>query len=69
MFKNSETKENFRKLIFRGIKTIYLIWSTFLSILCDQYLTFKVLLKVIKENLPFKFEGSFFVIKVKIVLR
>ena len=23
-------------LIFQGIKTIYLIWSTFLSILCDQ---------------------------------
>ena len=68
MFKNSETKENFRKLIFRGIKTIYLIWSTFLSILCDQDLTFKVLLKVIKENLPLKLESSFFVIKAKIVL-
>ena len=32
---NPETMENFYKLIFRGIKTIYLIWSTFLSILCD----------------------------------
>ena len=61
--------ENFYKLIFRGIKTIYLIWSTFLSILCDQDLTLKVLLKVIKENLPFKLEGSFFAIKAKIVLR
>ena len=61
--------ENFHKLIFQGIKTIYLIWSTFLSILCDQDLTFKVSLKVIKENLLFKLEGSFYVIKVKIVLR
>ena len=59
---------NFYKLIFRSIKTIYLIWNTFLSILCDQDLTFKVLLKVIKENLPFKFEGSIFVIKVKTYL-
>ena len=61
--------ENFDKLIFRGIKTIYLIWNTFLSILCDQDLTLKVLLKVIKENLPLKLESSFFVIKAKIVLR
>ena len=47
----------------------YLIWSNFLSILCDQNLALKVLLKVIKENLPLKLEGSFFVIKAKIVLR
>ena len=60
--------ENFYKLIFRGIKTIDLICSTFQSILCDQDLTFKVLLKVIKENLPLKLESSFFVIKAKIVL-
>ena len=66
---NPETTKNFYKLIFRGIKTIYLIWSTFLSILCDQDLTLKVLLKVIKENLPLKLENSFFVIKAKIVLR
>ena len=59
---------NFYKLIFRGMKTIYMIWSTFLSIFCDQDLTFKVLLKVIKENLPLKLESSFFVIKAKIVL-
>ena len=69
IFENLETTENFCKLIFRGIKTIYLIWSTFLSILCDQGLTFKVLLKVIKKDLLFKLEGRFFVIKVKIVLR
>ena len=62
--------ENFYKLIFWGIKTIYLIWSIFLSvILSDQDLTLKVLLKVVKENLPLKLEGSFFVIKAKIVLR
>ena len=68
MFKNSETKENFRKLIFRGIKTIYLIWSTFLSILCDQYLTFKVLLKVIKENLPWSLKVVFLLLKPKLYL-
>ena len=60
--------ENFYKLIFRGMKTIYLIWNTFLSILCDQDLTLKVLLKVINENLTLKLESSFFVIKAKIVL-
>ena len=47
MFENPETKENFYKLMIRGINTIYLIWNTFLSILCDQDLTLKVLLKVI----------------------
>ena len=66
---NLETTEDFHKLIFSGMKTIYLIWTTFLSILCDQDLTFKELLKVIKENLPFKLEGRFFVVKAKIVLR
>ena len=60
--------ENFYELIFRGMKTIYLIWSTFLSILCDQDLTFKVLLKVFKENLPFKLEGSFLLLKAKLYL-
>ena len=65
---NTETTENFYKLIFRGIKAIYLIWSAFLSILCDQDLTLEVLLEVIQMNLPLKFEGTFFVIKVKIVL-
>ena len=45
-----------------------MIWSTFLSILCDEGLTFKVLLKVIKEKLPLELESSFFVIKAKIVL-
>ena len=57
------------QLIFQGIKTIYLISSTFLSILCDQDLTLKVLLKVIKDNLPWKLKSSIFVIKAKIVLR
>ena len=68
MFKNPETPEKLYKLVFQGIKTIFLTWSTFLSILCGQNLTAKVLLKVIKENLPLKFEGSFFVIKAKTVL-
>ena len=68
IFENPETTENFYKLIFRGMKTIYLIWSTFLSILCDQDTTLKVLLKVIKENLTFKLEGSFFLLKPKLYL-
>ena len=64
-----ESTENFYKLIFRCIKTIYQVWSTFLSILCDQDLTLEVLLKVIKGNLPLKVQSSFFVIKAKNVLR
>ena len=64
-----ETTENFYKLIFWGIETIYLIWDTFLSILCDQVWNVKVLLLVINENLPLNLQGSFFVIKAKIVLR
>ena len=56
-------------LIFRGIKTIYyLIWSTFLSILCDQDTTLKVLLKVIKENLRLKLEVAFLLLKPKLYL-
>ena len=51
--------ENFQKLIFRGIKPIYLISSTFLSIMCVQDKTLKVLLKVIKEHLLLKFEIDF----------
>ena len=39
-FENPETTENFYKLIFRGIKTIYLILSTFLSILCSLFTNF-----------------------------
>ena len=42
-----ETIENFDKLIFRGIKFIYLNWSTFLGILGIQGITLKVLLKVV----------------------
>ena len=55
-------------LIFQGIKTIYLIWSTFLSILCDQDTTLKVLLKVIKENLRLKLEVAFLLLKPKLYL-
>ena len=68
IFENPETTENFYKLIFRDIKTIYLTWSTFLSILCDQDWTVKVLLKVIKENLRFKLEDSFLLLKPKLYL-
>ena len=55
-------------LIFRDSETIYLIWSTFLSILCDQDTTLKVLLKVIKENLPLKLEVAFLSLKLKLYL-
>ena len=55
-------------LIFRGIKTIYLIWCTFLSIFCDQDTTFKMLLKVIKESLPVKLEVAFLLLKPKLYL-
>ena len=43
--------ENFHKLIFRGIKTIYLILSTLQGILYVQNKIYKVLLKVINEHL------------------
>ena len=51
--------ENFQKLIFLGIKFIYLISSTFLSILCVDDKTLKVLLKVIKKHLLLKLEIDF----------
>ena len=51
--------ENFHKLIFQGTKTIYLILSTFLSILCVEDTTFKVLLKVINEHLLLLLENDF----------
>ena len=60
--------KNFYMLIFQGIKTIYPIWSTFLSILCDQDTTLKVLLKVIKENLRLKLEVAFLLLKPKLYL-
>ena len=59
MFENSETTENFQKLIFCGIKSNCLISSTLLSILCVQDKTLKVLLKVIKEHLLLKLEIDF----------
>ena len=51
--------EKFHKLIFRGIKFIYLILSTFLGILCVRDKTLKALLKVPKENLLLKNEIDF----------
>ena len=59
IFENLETTENFLKLIFRGIKSIYLISRTFLSILCVQDKTLKLLLKVVKEHLLLKLEIDF----------
>ena len=52
--------ENFHKLIFQGIKTIYLIWSTFLGILCIQGTILKVLLKVMNEHLLLLLETGFY---------
>ena len=46
-------------LIFLGFKSIYLISSTFLNILCVQDKTFIVLLKVVKEHLPLNLEIDF----------
>ena len=52
--------ENFCKLIFQGIKTIYLISRAFLSILYVQDKTLKgSLLKGIKELLLLKLEIDF----------
>ena len=43
--------ENFHKLIIPGIKTIYLILSTFLGILYVHNTVYKMLLKVISDHL------------------
>ena len=59
MFENPETTENFHKLISRGTKTIYLILSTFLGILCVQGTTLNLLLKVINEHLLLLLESGF----------
>ena len=61
--------ENFYKLIFRGIKTIYLILSSLLRILYIQNTIYKVLLKVINEHLLLLLSVAFLVVKAKIVLR
>ena len=53
-----ETTENFHKLIFQGIKTIYLILSTLLRILYVQNTIYKVLLKVINKHLLLLLEKS-----------
>ena len=68
ILENPETTENFHKLIFQGIKTIYLILSTALGILFDQDTTLKVLLKVTKENLRLKLEVAFLLLKPKLYL-
>ena len=54
MFENPETTENFQKLIFRVIKSIQLISSAFLSILCVHDKILKGLFKIIKEHLLLK---------------
>ena len=61
IFENKETTENFHKLIIsiRCIKTINLISSAFLSILCVQDTTLKVLLTGSIEHLPLLLERGF----------
>ena len=49
-----------KKLIFRGIKSIYVILSIFVSILCVHDKTPKVLLKVIKEHLLLKLIETYY---------
>ena len=51
--------ENFQKLIFQGVKSIYLISSIFLSIFCVHDKTLKVLLIVIKKHLLLSLEIDF----------
>ena len=66
-----ETTENFHKLIFQGIETIYLIWSFFLSILCDQDLTFKVskcCLKLPRRAYHLSLKVAFLLLKPKLYL-
>ena len=70
--KNQETTENFQKLNFRGITSIYLILSTFLGILYVQHTTLKVLLKVVNEHLllfTIILKVAFLFFKAKMVLR
>ena len=59
IFVNPETMENFHKLIFRGIKTIHLISSTFVGILYVQNTILEVLLNVINEHLLLLLESDF----------
>ena len=51
--------ENFHKLNSQGIKTIDLILSTFLGILCVQDTTLNLLLKVVNEHLLLLLESGF----------
>ena len=59
IFENPETTDNFHKLIFRGIKAIYLLLSTLLRILYVQNTIYKVLLKFINEHLLLLLESGF----------
>ena len=59
IFENPETTENFQNLIFRDIKSIFLICSPFLGISCVQNTILEVLLKVINEHLLLLLESDF----------
>ena len=59
IFKHTELRDNLDKLICWSIKTMYLISSTFLSVLCVEKETLKTLPKFIKANLILKLESGF----------
>ena len=63
------TTENFDKLIFRSVKTIYLIQSSLKKILLDHDTNLNALLKVIHETQHLSLKVAFLVIKAKMVLR
>ena len=58
-------RRKFSQAIFRGIKTIYLVSSTFLRILCVQDTTPKVLLQVSLSIYCYCVKVAFLVIKPK----
>ena len=68
---HSETRKlrkNFYKFIFRGIKTIYLIWYTFVSILCAQETTLKICSNLSRRTYHLNLEVAFLLLKPKLYL-
>ena len=60
--------ENFHKIILRGIKTIYLIWSTLIRILYVQDTTLKVLLKLSTRTYHWSLKVAFLLLKPRLYL-
>ena len=57
--KTQKQQKTFKTSFFQSIKTNYPISTIFLSILCHQNTTLKVLRKVIKEHLLLKLGSNF----------